>query len=59
MAVEAQVPNQGPRVMTMAEVQLVAVLAEEEVLAADDRPSIAERSMTMMMILIKGGRPTP
>ena len=55
VAGEAQAPNQGPHVMTMAEVQLAAVLVEEEeVLVADDQASAAKTMTTMMMILIKG-----
>ena len=38
VVVEVQDPSQGPRVMMTVEVQLAAVLAEEEeVLGADDR----------------------
>ena len=54
--VEAQVPNPEPHVMTMVEVEPVAVLVEEEVLVADNWGSVAERRRMTMMILIKGER---
>ena len=47
VVVEVQDPSQGPQEMMMVEVQLAAVLAEEEeVLAVDDRVSVAERMTT-------------
>ena len=60
VVVEVQGQSQGPSRMMVVEVQLVAVLAEEEeVLAADDQASIAGTMMTRMMILIREERRIP
>ena len=58
--VEVQGQSQGLYRMMVAEVQLVAVLAEEEeVLAADDRASVAKTTTMTMMILTREERRIP